>query len=598
MSAARLVLCILLTVVASSITAFAQTGFTKHVYPAVNDHMLTADFNHDGEIDLLLYGGYTTNGELQSSTIRFNEGVGDFTRSLSLPAFTAVAITDLNRDGYPDIVACTAHQSAGQWITSVDIYLNQSGVSFNPIQSVPIAPGSCAGITAGDVNRDGHQDIVVGRCCANQPGDSILTFFGDGTGHLGAPVVQSVNVYKDDPYTQGYLAAITGADFKGTGNFDLLLLGRGDNGTTYVGTLYYATSTGDGHYTLNYLGDGNRVPQDFPRVTDVNHDLRPDVITTIAGAGPHNDWWYALVLANNGDGTFAITGLAPSGSDAFLGPFIESEAAADFDGDSIIDLMVAAFDSSDPSHHPGLVFFKGQGNNTWAEGEHTDFPAEAVALIAADFNNDNRSDFALITGGELQIFLNSQSYTVSSCLPDRAGVHICSPGNATYSSVVRVKATGSGISGAVRLMHLYVDGKKVSDYPGSVLDTVLSLSAGQHSLVVSELEYNGQSTKSAPVSFTVSATCSAPAAYDIHVCSPINGSIVTGPSVPINATARMSGTIYRFELWVDGVKKVSIAASATMTTSVTLASGTHRFDFVARNTAGGRIVKTVQATVH
>src|SRR5207248_10624241 len=98
--------------------------------------------------------------------------------------------------------------------------------------------------------------------------------------------------------------------------------------------------------------------------------------------------------------------------------------------------------------------------------------------------------------------------------------------------------------------------------------------------------------------FTVSATCSAPASYGVHVCSPINGSTVTGPSVPINATARVSGTIYRFELWVDGVKKVSIAGSATMTTSVNLAAGTHRFDFVARNTAGGRSVKTVEATVH
>src|SRR4051794_40565052 len=108
MSAARLVLCILLTVVAFSITPFAQTGFIKHIYPAVNDHMLTADFNHDGKIDLLLYGGYTTTDGLQPSTIRFNDGVGGFTRSLSLPALTAVAITDLNRDGYPDIVACTA----------------------------------------------------------------------------------------------------------------------------------------------------------------------------------------------------------------------------------------------------------------------------------------------------------------------------------------------------------------------------------------------------------------------------------------------------------------------------------------------------------
>jgi hypothetical protein len=81
------------------------------------------------------------------------------------------------------------------------------------------------------------------------------------------------------------------------------------------------------------------------------------------------------------------------------------------------------------------------------------------------------------------------------------------------------------------------------------------------------------------------------------VCKPVNGSTVASP-VPVQAAATVTGTISRMEVWVDGVKKFSTFSSRTLSTSLSLAAGSHTFAFVAVNTAGAKWTKTVNSTVH
>jgi hypothetical protein len=60
----------------------------------------------------------------------------------------------------------------------------------------------------------------------------------------------------------------------------------------------------------------------------------------------------------------------------------------------------------------------------------------------------------------------------------------------------------------------------------------------------------------------------------------------------------VSGAIYRFELWIDGAKAVTVRDDAVMNTGVTLPPGAHRFDFAAYNEARtSRVTKTVRVTV-
>jgi hypothetical protein len=51
------------------------------------------------------------------------------------------------------------------------------------------------------------------------------------------------------------------------------------------------------------------------------------------------------------------------------------------------------------------------------------------------------------------------------------------------------------------------------------------------------------------------------------------------------------------ELWVDGVKKFATTGGSTLSTSLTLASGSHRFAVLAINTAGTKWEQAINATV-
>ena len=92
-------------------------------------------------------------------------------------------------------------------------------------------------------------------------------------------------------------------------------------------------------------------------------------------------------------------------------------------------------------------------------------------------------------------------------------------------------------------------------------------------------------------------SCNAPTSPGVNVCAPANGATVTSP-VTVQAKATIAGTLARMEVWVDGVKKFTETTSTTLNTSIALATGSHRFDIYAVNTAGTKYLKTVTATVH
>ena len=54
----------------------------------------------------------------------------------------------------------------------------------------------------------------------------------------------------------------------------------------------------------------------------------------------------------------------------------------------------------------------------------------------------------------------------------------------------------------------------------------------------------------------------------------------------------------RMEVWIDGVKKYSETTGATLNTTLTMATGTHRFAVLAYNTAGTKWEQAYNATVN
>jgi hypothetical protein len=108
--------------------------------------------------------------------------------------------------------------------------------------------------------------------------------------------------------------------------------------------------------------------------------------------------------------------------------------------------------------------------------------------------------------------------------------------------------------------------------------------------------YTIAATPNALVVMPTSTACSAPSSDGVHICDPTSGASVSSP-VLVEASARISGTIARTELWVDGVKKYAATSSTQLNTSVSLAAGSHRFAVLAINTAGQKWENAVNATV-
>jgi hypothetical protein len=197
----------------------------------------------------------------------------------------------------------------------------------------------------------------------------------------------------------------------------------------------------------------------------------------------------------------------------------------------------------------------------------------------------------------------SETYTVGTgtgcSAPATPGVNVCKPMNgSTVSSPVSVQAAAN-VTGTIARMEVWVDGVKDFSTVGSTtLSTSLSLASGSHRF--SFYAVNTAGTKwNTVVNATVSSgggTCTAPATPGVNVCKPVNGSTVGSP-VSVQAVATVTGTISRMEVWVDGVKKFSTFGSTTLSTSLALPSGSHRFSFYAVNTAGTKWNTVVNATV-
>ena len=200
--------------------------------------------------------------------------------------------------------------------------------------------------------------------------------------------------------------------------------------------------------------------------------------------------------------------------------------------------------------------------------------------------------------------LNTTTGNFPTCAAPNTAVGIaqCSPAlGSTVTSPVNF-AVGAADDKPIRKVDVWVDRKKqFEQFAGAFsnyafLNASLPIAAGSHRVSVIAYGWdNSQVSNTSTITVKASPSCSAPTSAGVHICSPTSGSSVSSP-VLVTATSKVTGTIASTQLWVDGAKKVSSAAS-TLTTSVTLAAGSHRFAVIATNTAGTKWESTVTATV-
>jgi hypothetical protein len=331
--------------------------------------LVSADFNHDGKLDLAVANQDGLSPSMVS--ILLGKPDGSFATAVDYSvgslAPTGIAVGDFNGDGNPDLAV------AAQSPETIEIFLGNGNGTFAAPTSFQVTSSTgLGGLVSGDFNHDGKADLAIADTYFSTGQATIFLGNGDGTFQPGID------------YATGGSQSIIAADFNNDGNLDLAVGGGYTNSTGVISVLI---GKGDGTFAAY-------VPVSVPGNGGIQMaagDLNGDGKLDLVAASYYNTQGGVFVAHGNGDGTFQMPVAYP---EALPGQFTEAAVIEDLDGDGKLDVAAVNYDGNDVS------IYKGNGDGTLQTPVHYGAGINPEQVIVGDFNSDGHLDLAA-TGGYL-----------------------------------------------------------------------------------------------------------------------------------------------------------------------------------------------------
>jgi hypothetical protein len=319
---------------------------------------------------------------------------------------------DVNGDGYDDVIVSAHRRNAGLGDNQGSVYIFYGGSSMDNSPDVTmngVAAGDRFGnsvSSAGDVNNDGYDDVVVGAYLrnaglgANQ--GSAYIFYG-GSSMDNSPDVTMDGEAAGDYFGQSVSQA---GDVNGDG-YDDVIVGAYYQGATDVGRAYifYGGSSMDNNADVTFTGEAasDRFGCSASSAGDVNNDGFSDVIVGAwghnAGLGAFQGSAYIFYGGPSMDNVVDVTMNGVAAEDLF-GWSVSS--AGDINNDGFSDVIVGAYYRNaglGAGQGSSYIFYGGPSmDNTedvTIDGEAAGDSFGWSVSSANDINNDGYSDVVI-----------------------------------------------------------------------------------------------------------------------------------------------------------------------------------------------------------
>jgi hypothetical protein len=543
------------------------------------------DINGDGKPDIVLGGIYYSEGRGKHvvSGQEIEIYFGDNTTSI--PDVTlrgeaqsdmfgkALAVVDLNNDGYDDIVVGAPNHTPpeGYWgdleIGKIYVYAGGPQVNATPVftrvgeqsygnnwNSIYWEGGHFGSsvVRAGDVNGDGYQDVVIGAPMGGLDRGGRI-FLLRGSPSLSSPGSDSFWYSPAWQYVGTSLASA--GDVNSDGYGDIIAGGPGDNYDTFYGKAYLLSG---GLYALSQMAAFS---------TGKSKD---GFGTVVSSAGDINADGYPDIAVGDENGTMRIYYGGPSfrnepdsilhQSTNFLAPI------GDINNDGYDDFVVDG---------PAVYFSNTVGDMV------PDILRSGLSLIAVgDVNGDGVKD--LITRDASTGVIAVLSIASYLTLPD---IILQSPRDDADTDNQSITVLGSVKGNVSRFM---VKGQVVSLQPDGTFNVAVSLEQGENIIEILAETPDGKISKR-----NVAVTRTPPNPLVVTITSPPDSSVVNTASIEVMGTVNDPSAV----VTVNGIMAFPLADGTFSSSVSNLLEGLNTVTVTARDSHGNIASQSITVTL-